>query len=1381
MHDSFDPLRSDRFEHLDQPDTAELSAPVAEAAPVDVKPAKEEPAHRQVQRRALRDLVTVAVECSTEEATIEERHQKELAEAAKKYEWGKSDVSTRYKSLRDTVQQRYDSRLKDLGSHHATEAANAANADKKARQKIEHDHDTVARDVKTKVQQAVWLADSVLEATQIQLRQEAKQASEDLETNTAAVDEYEVKVVELMDTYGQRVPAEEGELPQLPEGVDAAALFASKRAEVEQHLSELRRLKLPGFFVGTRPYLVAFALCLIAGVATQLKEGGIPPSMAALSTLQPAWQAIGIAVGATFVVLITIGIFLRMTAKKQIAGVYGPLRQSLDTTRAAADRSYQNTKKSIEQRLAEAVKKRETEIKTTKEQFAPVQMKAVKTRDAARKTQQAEYARIGAAIEDKRKRARAELDAWQAKHANDLKSREAQDLAAHDEHYKQDGANIEKLYIDSRTALAERWANGLTHIQSGVQIEANRGESTPVLWDDPAWKQWLPPKTFSTAIRFGELRVDIQQITDQVPKQLDIPPTFGVPALLAFPKHSSLLIETERTGRPEAVRTMQMVMTRLLTSLPAGRLRFTMIDPVALGQNFSGFMHLGDYDEALVGGHIWTNPDEIDQRLKDLTEHMETVIQKYLRNEFATIDDYNEQAGELAEPYRFLVIADFPANFSAEAIARLASIANSGTRCGVYTIIMRDTRQSLPSGAHMEDVEAHSVVIERAGDGFVWKDEVFKQFPLKLDPPPTDEELTALLHKVGKAAKDAKRVEVPFDLIAPKADQMWTSDSASDVACPIGRMGATRLQMLRLGRGVAQHSLVAGKTGSGKSTLLNAIITNLALWYSPDQIELFLIDFKKGVEFKTYATHNIPHARAIAVESDREFGLSVLQRLDAELIRRGELYRKAGSQDVAGYRRSAGAGPLPRMLLIIDEFQEFFSEDDRVAQEASLLLDRLVRQGRAFGIHVMLGSQTIGGAGGLPRTTLGQMAVRIALACSEADSQLILGDNNSAARLLSRPGEAIYNDQGGLVEANSPFQIAYLGDEIRERFLDRVSEKVARTPGKYYEPIVFEGNAAADLTKNVLLRNRLSEPAWPQQTLAAQAWLGDPVAIKDPTAITFRRQSGSNVLIVGQQDESALAIMVAAMLSIAVQQSPGGGVGGVPGAGGAIFYVMDGTPSDSPFANSFVRVKEVIPQEVKIIEFRSIPDAMNELDAEMQRRQTADLSEVPSIYLMVYGLQRFRALRKSEDSFGGFSMGDEEKKADPGKQFSDLLREGPAVGIHTIAWCDTPASVERTLDRTMMRELDNRVLFQVSANDSSNLIDSPAANKLGPNRALAYSEEQGVMEKFRPYGLADKEWLDSMRQKLAARPGATDRIVLPKAPPPPPPSDTPPESGEIPD
>ncbi|MBI1914481.1 MAG: AAA family ATPase, partial [Planctomycetes bacterium] len=286
----------------------------------------------------------------------------------------------------------------------------------------------------------------------------------------------------------------------------------------------------------------------------------------------------------------------------------------------------------------------------------------------------------------------------------------------------------------------------------------------------------------------------------------------------------------------------------------------------------------------------------------------------------------------------------------------------------------------------------------------------------------------------------AGRVEVPFEFIAPPPEQRWTGDSRLGLDVALGRAGATKRQYLRLGQGTSQHVLVAGKTGSGKSTLLHALITNLALLYSPDEVELYLVDFKKGVEFKTYAVHELPHARVVAIESEREFGLSVLQRLDAELRLRGERFRDTRAQDLNAYRQARPGERIPRILLIVDEFQEFFVEDDRMSQEASQLLDRLVRQGRAFGLHVLLGSQTLGGAYSLARSTIDQMAVRIALQCSEADAHLILSEGNSAARLLSRPGEAIYNDANGRVEGNNPFQVVWLPDARREAYLGQLRE-----------------------------------------------------------------------------------------------------------------------------------------------------------------------------------------------------------------------------------------------------------------------------------------------------------------------------------------------------
>jgi hypothetical protein len=128
----------------------------------------------------------------------------------------------------------------------------------------------------------------------------------------------------------------------------------------------------------------------------------------------------------------------------------------------------------------------------------------------------------------------------------------------------------------------------------------------------------------------------------------------------------------------------------------------------------------------------------------------------------------------------------------------------------------------------------------------------------------------------------------------------------------------------------------------------------------------------------------------------------VLQRVDDELKRRGDMFRKLGVQDVAGYKKPAAPSRCRARLLLIDEFQEFFVEDDSIAQGASMLFDRIVRQGPAFGIHVLLGSQTLGGAYTLARATLGPDGHSRCAACNERTPYLIMDESNSAPRLLSR-------------------------------------------------------------------------------------------------------------------------------------------------------------------------------------------------------------------------------------------------------------------------------------------------------------------------------------------------------------------------------------------
>src|SRR5579884_594061 len=818
----------------------------------------------------------------------------------------------------------------------------------------------------------------------------------------------------------------------------------------------------------------------------------------------------------------------------------------------------------------------------------------------------------------------------------------------------------------------------------------------------------------------------------------ELPP---LPAFIACPGGENLLFETRGTAKNTATAAIQSLMLRLLATQPPGKVRFTLIDPVGLGQNVATFMQLADHDEKLVSSRAWTESRHIEQQLADLSEHMENVIQKYLRGQYKTIEEYNEQAGEVAEPYRVLVVMGFPVNFTEETARRLVKIATNGPRCGVSTIVMLDTEQPLPYGFNLDDLRRAAVVIAWDGQRFVWRDKDFEKCQLNLDTPPALDLFNGLLKAVGSSARSASEVRVPFERIALQGEEWWRGSTRDGLKVPLGRAGAAKLQYLDLGKGTSQHALVVGKTGSGKTTLLHVLIANLALTYSPDELELYLVDFKT-VGFTPYATYKLPHARVVAIQSEREFGLSVLQGLDTELERRKNIFSKAGTQDIAQYRGVQPNVRMPRILLLVDEFQEFFTQDDKVAQDAGLLLDRLIRQGRAFGIHVMLGSQTLAGAYTLARATIGQMAVRIALQCEEADSRLVLSDENPAARLLSRPGEAIYNAANGLVEGNNPFQCSWLPDEQLDAYLDSIQKFAQqRRYVQSWKQIVFDGSKNAEVAENALLQNALKAPTWVTPQKVVPAWIGDPIAIKDPTAVAIRSQAGNNLLIVGQQEEVALGMLITALLSLAAQYAPGT----------ARFYVVDFSPVDAPYVGLLEHIGQMLPHGVKVVNRRGLLSVVAEMAAEVQGRMEADGGKRLPIYLFIYGLQRARDLRPNEDfSFSSFGS-ESSAEPSPSKQFSTILREGPELGMHTFVWCDTLTNLNRTLERGALREFEVRAVFQMSQEDSVNLVDSPAASKLGPYRALLFSEETGRVEKFRPYDLPTEEWLQQaatyVRQK----------------------------------
>jgi len=266
------------------------------------------------------------------------------------------------------------------------------------------------------------------------------------------------------------------------------------------------------------------------------------------------------------------------------------------------------------------------------------------------------------------------------------------------------------------------------------------------------------------------------------------------------------------------------------------------------------------------------------------------------------------------------------------------------------------------------------------------------------------------------------------------------------------------------------------------------------------------------------------------------------------------------------------------------------------------------------------------------------------------------------------------------------------------------------------------------------LLHHLLEAESVKPVVSPRIWLGAPNSIKGPTEAIFHRQSGNNMLIVGQREEAALAILSLALVALAAQFPPGR----------AEFILFDGTAPGSTQRDYLERIVRAIPHKLTVAKNSDLADIMNGLTEEMKKRTEADRgNEAPATFLLFHGLQKNNKLKQDDDF--GFSS---EAGASPAAQLNQIICEGTSLGFHVIATCDTYNNVNRFLSKKAFTEFEMRVLFQMSANDSANLCDSPKAGTLGLHRALFYNEQEGYLETFRPYALPDNEWIEQAEKNL---------------------------------
>lgn len=663
-----------------------------------------------------------------------------------------------------------------------------------------------------------------------------------------------------------------------------------------------------------------------------------------------------------------------------------------------------------------------------------------------------------------------------------------------------------------------------------------------------------------------------------------------------------------------------------------------------------------------------------------------------------------------------------------------------------------------------------------------------------LDAAPASDQVGRIAEEISQAIKRVKVETVPFAELQPHQEDIWSFQSAEEIRAPIGVSGALDHIEFWMGHNedgkIASQALLAGKPGAGKSYTLHAIIANLAMRYSPDELEMYLLDFKEGVEFQIYVdpkrseTDNpyedlderlaLAHAKVISIDSDREFGLSVLKRIQQELEERGRQFRAAGVQSLKDFREKQPNARMPRVLVVVDEFQYMFLKNDEVTRELNVIFEDITRRGRAFGIHLLLATQSPNVAN-MSRGIYSFIDLRMAMQMDKPTAAAVLAEGNiDSVDLIERPGEIIYNANGGTKGHNVFGQVVDMTLEVRKKALLDIHSISRERSHERREPLVlFNGLQATRLKRNPQLeqltnmttwlslrdlnKQVISDPDWMADEYPGVAWLGEAMRIGNHTHAIFRRRSRSNMLLVGASEETVFGVLGGVLISLIHCYQPGK----------AEFQIVDlsQVDEDSPWASMTLAFrdefgslfpthvgKRTADSENNVSRYQTI---LQNVAKEFERRKSLrdenpDATNFgPSIFFVaaIGGLNRAQSLRPV--------MGTRNEQAsEDGQLLVKLVSQGPELGIHSVLWFDNMKSFTKLTgeDRSWLTHFDLRVGLTMPADDSRLLLRETDAQELPRLRALFRDEAATAgLEKFKPYAVPTTQEIAGYGVRLKKR------------------------------
>ena len=811
---------------------------------------------------------------------------------------------------------------------------------------------------------------------------------------------------------------------------------------------------------------------------------------------------------------------------------------------------------------------------------------------------------------------------------------------------------------------------------------------------------------------------------------------FVLPLLLqAETNHLFFINNKDQEGR--AIDSIKGFVCRYLLDMPVAGVNCYFIDGYHSGADFKIFSPLNEVDKNIVRNEVATSTQSINQLLDIILKSNESLVQKKLI-EYDNLFSFNHAAGAIYERYSLLVIDNFPKGFNDEAFDKLERILLQSEQCGVSVII--NYNQSLFTDEYGDIGKKINLIKQHMNCFFHSSGLLFpgEDVPYTICLHKTPDNWRTLLSIYAKDVVSNSTKSEPLINLLTDDGEMFSRNSCTKLVVPFGVGGPGKIQNLIFGEGVSHSGILVGTVGSGKSTLLHSIILSSIAHYGPDELYLYLLDFKEGMEFSLYSNNPVPQVKFVSIESQQELGQSVLGRLCTEITDRSDKFKKAGAKDIETYRTITGKA-MPRILLIIDEFHALFdiNTNYRVAEKCADYMKILIKQGRSFGVNVLIASQGIARLHdiSLDSGLFAQMEVRIALSCSEEDAEFMFHINPKVIESFgSTKGAGAYAANDTCTPER--FVTAFMPDNERVDFLKKIG-KYFESQGIISDMVVYDGSKRVFFEDLLSDSNELSDVIKKDDDY--KVVIGESMGDVSPVAISFIPMNKNNLLVVTNTQEDARKIFLNFTKCLLISKKRDSIFGTVS----PFLYVCDyviRTRRDAA-KDSFSKLCEETEDCFYTRDDKGIVDVFNTLSDEYHQRKVCSESYNQPLFLLLFGLQN---MSKILDTFNGEDIEfseeidyfeteptDAAERKSAGQIFRTLLQNGPRRNIYIIVWMDSSQSVKK-LEYGDVEYFGNKLIGKMGEDESETLIGSGLGRTLRSTQ-LAYCDLNGEVQKLKMY------------------------------------------------